>query len=153
MVFYSYVPMSVVGVEVKEGKATELNLTLVAETDENPTTPSIPDSPTATSVNSASADTHSPGVDSVEKEQSSNVAIQPQDFRHHHNSDMELFLQKFSSEYSSITRLYYIGKSVQGRLLWVMEISDNPGVHELGTLPGLAWFNLEYIEKSNSLSI
>lgn len=127
-----YLPMSMVGVEVKEGKATELNITLVAETDENPTTPSIPDSPTTTSVNSASVDSSSSGADSVEKEQSSNLAIQPQDFRHHHYNDMELFLQKFSSEYRSITRLYSIGKSVQGRLLWVMEISDNPGVHELG---------------------
>ncbi|KAI7800654.1 carboxypeptidase D [Triplophysa rosa] len=127
-----YIPMSVVGMEVKEGRATELNLTLVPETDVNPTTPSIPDSPTATSTNSSSADTSSPGADSVEKEQSSNLAIQPQDFRHHHYNDMELFLQKFSSEYSSITRLYSIGKSVQGRLLRVMEITDNPGVHELG---------------------
>uniref|UniRef100_A0A673G341 14-3-3 protein epsilon n=1 Tax=Sinocyclocheilus rhinocerous TaxID=307959 RepID=A0A673G341_9TELE len=65
-------------------------------------------------------------------EKDSRVTVQPQDFRHHHYNDMQLFLQKFSSDYSSITRLYSIGKSVQGRLLWVMEISDNPGVHELG---------------------
>ncbi|XP_051521025.1 carboxypeptidase D-like [Myxocyprinus asiaticus] len=132
-----YIPVSVVGVEVKEGKATELNFTLAAETDENPSTPSVPESPTATSVNSASADSSSTGVNDdslgeTDKEQSSRLSVQPQDFRHHHNSDMELFLQKFSSEYSSITRLYSIGKSVQGRLLWVLEISDNPGIHELG---------------------
>lgn len=125
--------MSVVGVEVKKGKATELNFPLVTETDENPTTPSTSDSPTITSISSASADISISGADSVEKGQSSNLAIQPQDFRHHHYNDMGLFLQKFSSEYRSITRLYSIGKSAQDRLLWVMEISDNPGVHEIGT--------------------
>ncbi|KAK9962180.1 hypothetical protein ABG768_007557 [Culter alburnus] len=129
-----YIPMSVAGVEVNEGKATELNITLVAETDENPTTPSIPASPTDTSVDSASTDSSSTSISEAgaDEKQDSRVAIQPQDFRHHHYSDMELFLQKFSSEYSSITRLYSIGKSVQGRLLWVMEISNNPGVHEFG---------------------
>uniref|UniRef100_A0A672STH2 Carboxypeptidase D n=1 Tax=Sinocyclocheilus grahami TaxID=75366 RepID=A0A672STH2_SINGR len=68
----------------------------------------------------------------ADEEKDSRVTVQPQDFRHHHYNDMQLFLQKFSSDYSSITRLYSIGKSVQGRLLWVMEISDNPSVHELG---------------------
>uniref|UniRef100_A0A671KXV9 Carboxypeptidase D-like n=1 Tax=Sinocyclocheilus anshuiensis TaxID=1608454 RepID=A0A671KXV9_9TELE len=68
----------------------------------------------------------------ADEEKDSRVTVQPQDFRHHHYNDMQLFLQKFSSDYSSITRLYSIGKSVQGRLLWIMEISDNPGVHELG---------------------
>lgn len=127
--------MSVAGVEVNEGKATELNITLVAETDENLTSPSIPESPTDTSADSASTDISSTGISkaATDEKQGSMVAIQPQDFRHHHYSDMELFLQKFSSEYSFITRLYSIGKSVQGRLLWVMEISNNPGVHELGT--------------------
>ncbi|XP_067222221.1 carboxypeptidase D [Chanodichthys erythropterus] len=129
-----YIPMSVAGVEVNEGKATELNITLVAETDENPTTPSIPASPTDTSVDSTSTNSSSTSIGKAgaDETQDSRVAIQPQDFRHHHDSDMELFLQKFSSEYSSITRLYSIGKSVQGRLLWVMEISNNPGVHEFG---------------------
>lgn len=129
--------MSVAGVEVNEGKATELNITLVTEPNGKPTTPSIPESPTDNSVDSTSIS--EAGAD---KKQDSRVTIQPQDFRHHHYSDMELFLQKFSSEYSSITRLYSIGKSVQGRLLWVMEISNNPGVHEFGTShPFLCHFN------------
>lgn len=127
-----YIPMSVAGVEVNEGKATELNITLVAETDESPTTPSIPESPTDTSADSGSTDGSSTSKAAADEKQGSGVTVQPQDFRHHYYNDMELFLKKFSSEYSSITRLYYIGKSVQGRLLWVMEISNNPGVHELG---------------------
>ncbi|KAL0174485.1 hypothetical protein M9458_030453, partial [Cirrhinus mrigala] len=132
-----YIPMSVAGVEVTEGKAAVLNITLEAEIDENPTTPLIPESPDETSVNSASTDgtssSSSTGIsEAVDEEEDSSVTVQPQDFRHHHYNDMELFLKKFSSEYSSITRLYSIGKSVQKRSLWVMEISDNPGVHELG---------------------
>lgn len=127
--------MSVAGVEVTEGKAAVLNITLEAKNDENPTTPSIPESPIETSVNSGRTDSSSStGVnEAADEEKDSRVTVQPQDFRHHHYNDMELFLQKFSSEYSSITRLYSIGKSVQERSLWVMEISNNPGVHEFGT--------------------
>lgn len=132
--------MSVAGVEVTEGKAAVLNITLEAENDENPTTSSIPESPSETSVNSSGTDSgstdssSSTGVnEAADEEKDSRVTVQPQDFRHHHYNDMELFLQKFSSEYSSITRLYSIGKSVQERSLWVMEISNNPGVHEFGT--------------------
>lgn len=58
--------------------------------------------------------------------------VQPVDFRHHHFSDMEIFLRRYANEYPNITRLYSAGKSVELRELYVMEISDNPGVHEAG---------------------
>lgn len=58
--------------------------------------------------------------------------IHPKEFRHHNYADMELFLRKYSSEFSSITHLYSIGRSVQDRELYVMIISDNPNVHEHG---------------------
>ncbi|KAM6315882.1 carboxypeptidase D [Podargus strigoides] len=58
--------------------------------------------------------------------------IQPVDFRHHHFSDMEIFLRRYANEYPSITHLYSVGKSVELRELYVMEISDNPGMHEAG---------------------
>jgi hypothetical protein len=41
-------------------------------------------------------------------------------------------------------RLYTIGKSVQNRDLWVMEVTDNPGQHELGEqhLPQFLHYNM-----------
>ena len=62
----------------------------------------------------------------------SNVPIDPTEFLHHSNENLKEFLQSYATKYSKITRLYSIGKSVKGVDLWVMEISDNPGIHELG---------------------
>ena len=59
---------------------------------------------------------------------------EPKLFAHHNHLQMTQFLQNYAKAHPSITRLYSIGKSVQGRDLWVMEISDNPGKHEPGQL-------------------
>lgn len=53
-------------------------------------------------------------------------------FSYHNYKDLTKFLQIYNELFPSITRLYSIGKSVQGRDLWVFEISDMPGSHEPG---------------------
>ncbi|KAH8419747.1 hypothetical protein KR009_002001, partial [Drosophila setifemur] len=57
-------------------------------------------------------------------------------FEHHNFTAMESFLREISARYPSLTRLYSIGKSVQGRDLWVMEIFATPGSH----VPGVPEF-------------
>ena len=54
------------------------------------------------------------------------------DFKHHSNDEMYALMKNYNSKYPSITRLYSIGRSVAGNELMVLEISDNPGVHEPG---------------------
>lgn len=58
--------------------------------------------------------------------------IEPSEYVHHNHHQMETFLNKTVRDYPDITRLYSIGQSVNGRLLWVLEITDNPGHHEPG---------------------
>lgn len=53
-------------------------------------------------------------------------------YSHHNYDEMKNFLEKFRCDYPKITRLHSIGKTVQGREMLVMEISDNPGIHEPG---------------------
>ncbi|KAK3865556.1 hypothetical protein Pcinc_028850 [Petrolisthes cinctipes] len=54
------------------------------------------------------------------------------EFKYHHYPDLEGYLRDLASSYPDLTRLYSAGTSVQGRELYVLEISDNPGVHEPG---------------------
>ena len=49
-----------------------------------------------------------------------------------HYDELTEFMRKYADDYPSITKLYTIGQSVEGRELWVLEISDNVGVHEPG---------------------
>ncbi|KAM9468797.1 carboxypeptidase D [Clarias gariepinus] len=144
VVLSGYVPRTVTGVQVSEGKATELNFTLAPLVTENvsltTTLLTLPSTTPTTKSNSVQINSSTPGGDTKVSETPSTSSEsaprpqphQPQLFRHHHNKDMEFFLGRLSNTYSSITRLYSIGKSVQGVPLWVMEISDNPGKHEPG---------------------
>ena len=56
----------------------------------------------------------------------------PTNFVHHNYVALEKVLKGLAASYPLITRLYSIGKSVEKRQLYVLEISNNPGVHELG---------------------
>lgn len=54
------------------------------------------------------------------------------DFTHHDYDQMTSILNDLHAAYPSITRLFSLGKSVEGRELWVLQISDNPEIHEPG---------------------
>ena len=52
------------------------------------------------------------------------------EFQYHHYEDLKSFMSFYHRKYPDISRLHSIGKSVEGRELLVMIISDNPDVHE-----------------------
>ncbi|XP_070698072.1 probable carboxypeptidase X1 [Pempheris klunzingeri] len=66
---------------------------------------------------------------SSEREQGSKDVL---DFRHHNYKEMRKLMKSVTEECPNITHIYTIGKSYMGLKLYVMEISDNPGKHELG---------------------
>ncbi|XP_048374644.1 carboxypeptidase D [Sphaerodactylus townsendi] len=122
-----YLPVTVVNVEVKEGNATAVDFSL-----EPTTAVPVSDLIQDTLVPVTDSAPNTTNLTSTERPTPAHQVIQPKDFRHHHFPDMEIFLRKYANEYPSITRLYSAGKSVEQRELYVMEISDNPGIHELG---------------------
>lgn len=123
-------PSTVLDVEVLEGPATQLNFTL--QSLDNHTIETV----TPTMASSTEFKMHN--VSEMEDVQQSNT-IEPENFRHHNYIDMEILLRKYATEYPAITRSYSIGKSVEERNLYVMEISDNPGVHELGIIAAIVY--------------
>uniref|UniRef100_A0A8C2UZL6 Adipocyte enhancer-binding protein 1 n=1 Tax=Chinchilla lanigera TaxID=34839 RepID=A0A8C2UZL6_CHILA len=60
------------------------------------------------------------------------VATDDLDFRHHSYKDMRQLMKLVNEECPTITRTYSLGKSSRGLKIYAMEISDNPGEHELG---------------------
>ncbi|XP_069832366.1 probable carboxypeptidase X1 isoform X2 [Dendropsophus ebraccatus] len=54
------------------------------------------------------------------------------EFKHHNYKEMRKLMKRVNEDCPNITRVYSIGKSYLGLKMYVMEISDNPGQHELG---------------------
>ncbi|XP_050428742.1 carboxypeptidase M-like isoform X2 [Adelges cooleyi] len=54
------------------------------------------------------------------------------EFKYHDYDKMTKFLRTTSSKFPNLTALYSIGKSVQGRDLWVMVVSSSPYEHMIG---------------------
>nr|XP_056703243.1 carboxypeptidase M [Euleptes europaea] len=54
------------------------------------------------------------------------------DFSYHHTAELEAFLREVRANHSSITHLYSIGKSVEGRHLWVLALGRFPTQHKIG---------------------
>ncbi|XP_072834747.2 carboxypeptidase D [Pogona vitticeps] len=122
-----YLPVTQENIEVKEGDATAVNFSL------RPTVVALASDPTQTApVVATDPVANATNVTNTDRPTSAHPSIQPEDFRHHHFPDMGIFLRKYASEYPNIARLYSVGKSVEQRELYAMEISDNPGVHEAG---------------------
>ncbi|XP_075157372.1 carboxypeptidase D isoform X3 [Haematobia irritans] len=54
------------------------------------------------------------------------------DFVYHNHEELTRFLRATSARYPNLTALYSIGKSIQGRELWVLVVSASPYEHMLG---------------------
>lgn len=54
------------------------------------------------------------------------------DFVYHNHDEMTRFLRTTSARYPNLTALYSIGKSIQGRDLWVIVVSSSPYEHMIG---------------------
>uniref|UniRef100_A0A8C4PW41 Carboxypeptidase X, M14 family member 2 n=1 Tax=Eptatretus burgeri TaxID=7764 RepID=A0A8C4PW41_EPTBU len=54
------------------------------------------------------------------------------DFRHHNHKGMRQIMKMINEKCPDITRVYNIGKSFGGLKMYAVEITDNPGKHELG---------------------
>ncbi|XP_065568227.1 carboxypeptidase M-like [Artemia franciscana] len=56
----------------------------------------------------------------------SDVRLQPLEFRYHNYDELTQYLQEINAQYPHITSFYSIGKSIQGRDLWVLMLSTEP---------------------------
>ncbi|KAJ8249754.1 hypothetical protein COCON_G00229700 [Conger conger] len=54
------------------------------------------------------------------------------DFRYHNSVEVEQYLKAVNRNYSSLTYLHSIGKSVEGRDLWVLVLGKHPTEHKIG---------------------
>lgn len=69
------------------------------------------------------------------------------EFKHHHYEEMVAVMKNVVEKCPNISRLYSIGKSVLKRDLYVLEMSDNPGLHEPGMYDSLTWqFNMIFYQ-------
>lgn len=50
---------------------------------------------------------------------------------HHNNQELHDYLFELAQRYPDITRFYKVGDSVEGRGLWALEITEEPGKHQL----------------------
>ncbi|HUU82095.1 MAG TPA: M14 family zinc carboxypeptidase [Phycisphaerae bacterium] len=72
------------------------------------------------------------------------VGVTPAGLRatYHSFADMETELAAMATNYPAITDLYSIGTSWEGRTIWCLEITDNPGVDE--GEPGVQYMGLHH---------
>jgi carboxypeptidase T len=71
--------------------------------------------------------------------------------QYHTLAQIESMLQTIASNYPSITSLYSIGTTYEGRSIWCLEISDNPGVDE--GEPGVFFMGLHHAREWPTVEI
>ena len=65
------------------------------------------------------------------------------EFKHHNNTELAEVLQRVHNRCPDITRLYTLSEtSVNGVPLYVLEITDKPGKHELSKFQFVVWGRL-----------
>ncbi len=70
---------------------------------------------------------------------------------YHSLAEMESILQDISEDYPDITDLYSIGTTYEGRDIWCLEITDNPGVDE--GEPGVFFMGLHHAREWPTVEI
>jgi len=70
---------------------------------------------------------------------------------YHSHSEITTDLAAWASAYPSITELISIGKSVQGRDIWALKITDNPGVEEAE--PEIQWIGCHHGNETISVEV
>ncbi len=70
---------------------------------------------------------------------------------YHTFAQMETILQDIAANYPSITSLFSIGTTYEGRTIWCLEISDNPGVDE--GEPGVFFMGLHHAREWPTVEI
>ena len=70
---------------------------------------------------------------------------------YHSLDEMEELLHSLAAAHPEVTSLYSIGKSIEGRDIWCLEITDNPGVDE--GEPGVFYMGLHHAREWPTLEI
>ncbi|GIY90390.1 hypothetical protein CEXT_552002 [Caerostris extrusa] len=136
---------------VKEGNVEEINVELhpdiVSTSDSTSsigTTTSTISNESSSSTKSVLSTTQFSVAETSTGNQFTTVASNPKEtnteddimlkleFKHHHYEDMVAILKNVTKKCPDITRLHSIGRTVENKELYVLEMSDNPGIHEPG---------------------
>ena len=71
--------------------------------------------------------------------------------QYHSLAEIEDILENIANTYPSITSLYSIGTTYEGRDIWCLEITDNPGIDE--DEPGLLFYGLTHAREWPTVEI
>lgn len=71
--------------------------------------------------------------------------------QYHTFQEMEAILESIADDYPEITTLYSIGKSIEDRDIWCLEITDNPGISE--NEPGVFYMGLHHAREWPTIEI